>query len=57
MHVKNIENFPRKKNTKSVNMLANDTEIFLKSFNFLCMYKSYFQLKSLFFSGKRERAF
>ena len=52
MSKKNIENFPKKKNTKSNNMLAKDKEIFLKIFTFLWMYKNYFRLKSAVFLAK-----
>ena len=57
MHAKNIDTFPKKKKTKSVNILGNDIEFFLKSFNFLCIYKSYIHLKSSIFSGKRKKVF
>ena len=43
VHVKNIETFVKKKETKS--------------FNFLQKYKKIFLLKIFFFSSNRERAF
>ena len=35
IYAKNTETFSKKKKTKSVNILASDTEHFLKDFNFL----------------------
>ena len=46
MCVKNIENFPKKKKTNSVNILKNDMQIFLKA---LRKYKKLFSFKKFGF--------
>ena len=40
---------------KSAHMLANNIDIFLKSFNFLLMYKKNFLLRKFVFLDKHER--
>ena len=58
MHAKNIEIFPKKKKTKSINMFADDIEISLKRFNFFWKYKKLPPVKIVqFFLGNSDRDF
>ena len=54
---KKDQNLSEEEKNRKRHMLANDTEIFLKCFKFLCIYKNHCHLKSSDFSNKCKKVF